>query len=44
MSGHGGNYVIMLPSGAVAIRFSDANFYDIAHMVAVAEFYRSSCQ
>lgn len=44
MRGHGGNHVIMLPSGVVAIRFSDANFNDIAHMVAVAEFYRSSCQ
>jgi len=44
MSGHGGNHVIMLPSGVVAIRFSDANFYDTGHMVAVAEFYRSSCQ
>jgi CubicO group peptidase (beta-lactamase class C family) len=44
MRGHGGNHVIMLPSGVVAIRFSDANFYDTAHMVAVAEFYRSSCQ
>jgi CubicO group peptidase (beta-lactamase class C family) len=43
MSGHGGNRVVMLPSGVVAIRFSDANFYDIAHMVAVAELYRSSC-
>lgn len=43
MSGHGGNRIVMLPSGVVAIRFSDANFYDIAHMVAVAELCRSSC-
>jgi CubicO group peptidase (beta-lactamase class C family) len=43
MSGHGGNFVVMLPSGSIAIRFSDANFYDIAHMVAVAEYYRNSC-
>ncbi len=43
MSGHGGNRVVMLPSGVVAIRFGDANFYDIAQMVAVAELYHSSC-
>ncbi len=42
MNGHGGNFVVILPSGAVAIRFSDANHYDISHMVAVAEFYRSN--
>lgn len=39
MIGHGGNFVVILPSGAVAIRFSDSNRYDISHMVAVAEFY-----
>jgi CubicO group peptidase (beta-lactamase class C family) len=41
MAGHGGNFVVIFPSGVVAIRFSDANFYDISYMVAVAEFYKS---
>lgn len=43
MRGHGGNHVIVLPSGMIAIRFGDQNFYDVAPMVAVAEFYISSC-
>ncbi len=43
MRGHGGNHIIVLPSGVVAIRFGDSNFYNVAPMVAVAEFYRSSC-
>jgi len=42
MNGHGGNYVVILPSGVIAIRFSDSNHYDISHMVAVAEFYISN--
>jgi len=42
MNGHGGNYVVILPSGVIAIRFSDSNYYDISHMVAVAEFYSSN--
>lgn len=42
MNGHGGNFVVILPSGVIAIRFSDANHYDISHMVAVAEFYSSN--
>jgi CubicO group peptidase (beta-lactamase class C family) len=42
MNGHGGNFVVILPSGVIAIRFSDSNHYDISHMVAVAEFYRRS--
>ncbi len=41
MNGHGGNFVVILPSGTVAIRFSDSNLYDISFMVAVAEFYKS---
>lgn len=41
MNGHGGNFVVILPNGVVAIRFSDSNHYDISHMVAVAEFYSS---
>lgn len=39
MNGHGGNFVVILPNGVIAIRFSDSNHYDISHMVAVAEFY-----
>jgi CubicO group peptidase (beta-lactamase class C family) len=39
MSGHGGNEVVILPSGVIVIRFGDSNHYDISHMVAVAEFY-----
>ena len=42
MNGHGGNFVVILPSGVIAIRFSDSNHYDISHMIAVAEFYRRS--
>ncbi len=44
MRGHGGNHIIVLPSGVVAVRFGDQNLYDVAPMVAVAEFYKSSCQ
>ena len=44
MRGHGGNHVIVLPSGAIAVRFGDQNLYDVAPMVAVAEFYKNSCQ
>jgi CubicO group peptidase (beta-lactamase class C family) len=43
MRGHGGNHVTVLPSGAVAVRFGDQNLYDVAPMVAVAEFYKTSC-
>jgi hypothetical protein len=39
MNGHGGNFVVIFPSGIIAIRFSDSNFYDISYMAAVAEFY-----
>jgi CubicO group peptidase (beta-lactamase class C family) len=39
MNGHGGNFVVILPSGVIAIRFSDSNHYDISQMVAVAQFY-----
>ncbi|MGB3861188.1 MAG: serine hydrolase [Candidatus Aminicenantaceae bacterium] len=42
MNGHGGNFVVILPSGVIAIRFSDSNHYDISHLVAVAEFYGSN--
>ena len=43
MSGNGGNFIVILPSGVIAVRFSDNNYYNITHMVAVAEFYRRSC-
>lgn len=43
MRGLGGNHVIVLPSGIIALRFGDQNYYDVAPMVAVAEFYKSSC-
>ncbi len=44
MRGHGGNHVIVLPSGTIAVRFGDQNVYDVAPMVAVAEFYKNSCR
>ena len=40
MSGHGGNIAFVLPGGLVAVRFADEDVFDIAPMVAVAEFYR----
>ncbi len=43
MTGHGGNRLVVLPGGVIAIRFSDSNQYDISCMVAVAEFYHSAC-
>ena len=39
MSGLGGNTVIVLPGGTVALRFADEDVYDIGPMVAVMEFY-----
>jgi CubicO group peptidase (beta-lactamase class C family) len=42
MNGHGGNFVVIFPSGVIAIRFSDSNLYDISYMVAVAEYYREN--
>lgn len=42
MRGMGGNHIVILPSGVIAVRFSDENYYDISPMVAVAEYYRSS--
>jgi hypothetical protein len=44
MAGHGGNYVMMVPSGLTVIRFSDHCSYDIAPMVRAVERYRSSCR
>lgn len=40
MSGHGGNFVVVLPGPAIAARFADEQNFEIAPMVAVAEFYR----
>jgi hypothetical protein len=44
MSGLGGNLVLFLPSGLIAIRFTDADNYQITTMVNAAEHYRSSCR
>jgi hypothetical protein len=43
MSGHGGNHVMMLPSGLSMIRFMDSNDYEVWDTVRVAESYRTSC-
>jgi CubicO group peptidase (beta-lactamase class C family) len=43
MSGHGGNHVMMLPSGLNMIRFMDASDYEISYATRAAETYRSSC-
>jgi CubicO group peptidase (beta-lactamase class C family) len=43
MSGHGGNYVMILPSGLSVVRFMDANSYDVSRATQAAETYRSSC-
>ncbi len=40
MSGHGGNFVFVLTGEIVALRFADENNFDVAPMIAVAEFYR----
>jgi hypothetical protein len=44
MSGHGGNHVLMLPSGLSVIRFMDAGDYEVRDAVRAAEMYRSSCR
>jgi CubicO group peptidase (beta-lactamase class C family) len=44
MSGLGGNLVLFLPSGLIAIRFADADNYEPEPMVYAAEAYRSSCR
>ena len=41
MAGAGGNRVVIMPSGTIAIRFGDWNYSKISHMVAVAEFYEN---
>ena len=43
MSGHGGNHVMMLPSGVSVVRFMDAGDYEVSHATRAAEIYRSSC-
>ncbi len=40
MSGHGGNLVLVLPDATIAVRFADEDNFEVAPMVAVAEFYR----
>jgi hypothetical protein len=44
MSGHGGNHVMMLPSGLSVVRFMDANDYEVSHATRAAELIRSSCR
>ena len=44
MSGLGGNVVAFLPSGVIAIRFTDAGDYVINPLVNAAERHRSSCR
>lgn len=44
MSGHGGNHVMMMPSGLSVVRFMDACDYEIRPVALAAEMYRSSCR
>jgi hypothetical protein len=44
MSGHGGNHVMMLPSGLSVVRFMDADDYEVSYATRAAEMYRSSCR
>jgi len=44
MSGHGGNHVLMLPSGLSMIRFTDAEDYEVRDATRAAEMIRSSCR
>ena len=44
MSGHGGNHVMMLPSGLSVVRFMDGGDYEVSHATRAAEAYRSSCR
>ncbi len=44
MSGHGGNHVLMPPSGLSVIRFMDGGDYEVSHATRAAEMYRSSCR
>lgn len=44
MSGHGGNHVMLLPSGLSIVRFMDAEDYEVRDTVRAAELYRSSCR
>jgi len=43
MSGYGGNFVMMLPSGLSIVRFMDADDQEVRNTVRAAETYRSSC-
>lgn len=44
MQGHGGNHVLLLPSGVIVFRFSDEHDEDIAPLVRRVERIRSSCE
>jgi len=43
MQGHGGNLVLILPSGAIVLRFMDEGADDIEALVLAMESLRSSC-
>ena len=44
MSGLGGNLVLFLPNGLIAIRFADADNYEPSPMVRAAELVRPACR
>lgn len=44
MQGHGGNHVILMPSGAIVFRFSDENYENIKRLVRAVERVESSCE
>ncbi|MCB9762095.1 MAG: beta-lactamase family protein [Alphaproteobacteria bacterium] len=44
MQGHGGNHVLLLPSGVIVFRFTDEHDEDITSLVKGAEGVRSSCE
>ena len=43
MQGHGGNHIVLLPSGLIVIRFMDEGAEDVVDLVRAAESIRSSC-
>ncbi len=44
MSGLGGNLVLFLPSGLIAIRYADADNYETRPLIIAAEMYGNSCR
>jgi hypothetical protein len=43
MEGYGGNFVILMPNGLTALRFADADNYDIEALAGVAERIQPWC-